>query len=69
MPTWIVIILVVAVIGGIIGFLASDKDSKAEGAVAGAAYGAIGCGHILLELFLWGAGIILLLQLFAAIFD
>lgn len=68
MPTWIIIILVVAAIGGIIGFIGSEDGSRKEGAVAGAAYGAIGCGQVLLHLFLWGLGILVVLKLFGAIF-
>lgn len=63
MPTWLIIILVVAAIGGIIGFIGSE-----EGAATGAVYGAIGYGHILLKLFLWGLGIFVILELFMAIF-
>lgn len=68
MPTWIIIILVVAVIGGIIGFIGSEDGSRKEGAVAGAIYGAVGCGQVLLRLFLWGLGIIVVLKIFGAIF-
>ncbi len=68
MPTWIIIILVVALIGGIIGFIGSEDGSRKEGAAAGAVYGAIGCGQVLLHLFLWGLGILLVLKLFGAIF-
>lgn len=68
MPTWIIIILVVAAIGGIIGFIGSEDGSRKEGAAVGAVYGAIGCGQILLHLFLLGLGIIVVLKLFGAIF-
>ncbi len=68
MPTWIIIILIVAAIGAVIGFVGSEDGSRREGAAAGAIYGAVGCGHVLLRLFLWGAGIFILLKLFGAIF-
>lgn len=68
MPTWIIIILVVAAIGGIIGFFGSEDGSRKEGAATGAIYGAIGCGQILLRIFLWGLGILVVLKLFGAIF-
>ena len=68
MPTWLIIILVVAAIGAIIGFLGSDEGNRTEGAIQGAIGGAIGCGHILLRLFLWGLGIAVLIWLFGAIF-
>ena len=68
MPTWLIIILVVAAIGGVIGFLSSDDGSGGEGAAPGAIMGAVGCGHVLFELFLWGLGIALVIWLFGAIF-
>ena len=68
MPTWLIIILVVAAIGGIIGFIGSEDGSRKEGAATGAIFGAVGCGQVLLQLFLWGLGIVLLFRLFAWIF-
>ena len=68
MPTWLVIILVVAVIGAAFGYFTSDDGHRGEGAAQGAFMGAVGCGHILLQLFLWGLGIALLIWLFGAIF-
>ena len=41
MPTWLIIILVVAAIGGVIGFLSSEDGNRGEGA----AQGAILLGH------------------------
>ena len=54
MPTWLVIILVVAAIGGIIGYFAGDKNDKGSSAVTGAVGGAMGCGYLLLQIFLFG---------------
>lgn len=68
MPTWIIIILVVAAIGGIIGFIGSEDGSRKDGALKGSIYGAIGCGQVLLRLFVIGAVIIIILRLFGAIF-
>lgn len=68
MPTWIIIILAVAGIGAFLGFIGSEDGSRKEGAAAGALYGAIGCGQVLLHIFLWGLGIILVLELFGSIF-
>ena len=68
MPTWLIIILAVAVIGGIIGFLSNEDGNRASGAIEGALGGAMGCGYLLLQLFLWGAGIFFLIWLFGAIF-
>lgn len=68
MPTWLIIILVVAALGGIIGFFGSEDRQRGEGAAQGAIMGAVGCGHVLFELFLWGLGIALVVWLFGAIF-
>lgn len=68
MPTWLIIILIVALIGAAIGFFSSNDGERAEGAVQGAIGGAVGCGYLLFQLFLWGLGIALLIWLFGAIF-
>ena len=68
MPTWLIIILVVAAIGAVIGFLGNEKGERTEGAVQGALGSAMGCGYLLLQLFLWGLGLSVLIWLFKAIF-
>lgn len=68
MPTWLIIILIVAAIGAVIGFMSSDSGNRGEGAISGAIGGAMGCGYVLLHLFLWGLGIFFLIWLFGAIF-
>lgn len=68
MPTWLIIILIVAAIGAAIGFFGNEKGECAEGAVQGALGSAMGCGYLLLQLFLWGLGIMVLIWLFGAIF-
>jgi len=47
--TWLWVILIVAAIGGIIGFLSSGKG---EDAVAGAATAGIGCASVIFQIFL-----------------
>ena len=68
MPTWLIIILVVAAIGGLIGFFGSEDGKRGEGATQGAIMGAMGCGQLLLQLLLWGLGVMFLIWLFGAIF-
>ena len=68
MPNWLLIIIIVAIIGGIIGFFTSSDGNKAEGAAQGAIGGAIGCGYVLFQLLLWAAGIALAVWLFGSIF-
>ncbi|MDO9154644.1 MAG: hypothetical protein Q7U47_13235 [Paludibacter sp.] len=45
--TWLWVILIVAAIGGIIGYLSSGKK---EDAVSGAVGAGIGCGYIILQI-------------------
>lgn len=68
MPTWLIIILVVAAIGAVIGFLGSENGERGSGAAQGALGGAMGCGYLLLQLFLWGAGIAFMIWIFKLIF-
>ncbi len=55
--TWLWVIIVVVVIGAIIGLVASKRGEEKEGAAAGALMGALGCGGIILEIFLAILGI------------
>lgn len=41
MPTWIIIILVIAAIGGVIGFLSSEDGQRGESTAQGAMMGDI----------------------------
>ena len=68
MPTWLIIILIVAAAGAVLGFISNEKGERTEGAVQCAIGGAMGCGYLLLELFIWGLGISVLIWLFKAIF-
>lgn len=73
MPNWLVIILVVAVIGGIIGFIGGaidDKEGSAvEGAVAGCLGGGGGCAILLFYILLYGTMFYLVIKLFLWIFE
>jgi hypothetical protein len=68
MPTWLIIIIIVAAIGGFLGFVFSNDGERGEGAAKGAAVGAMGCGYALFQLFIWGIGIYILIWLFDCIF-
>jgi hypothetical protein len=65
---WIVLLIIAIVIGAIIGALSSDKGESGAGAVSGAIVGGMGCGYILLQIFLWGLGIFFMIWLFGALF-
>lgn len=66
---WLVVIIVVAVIGGIIGFLGSNDGERGMGALEGAATGAVGCGVIIFHLFLAAIGIGLFFLLISWLFS
>lgn len=68
MPTWLIILIIVAIIGAIFGYASSDDGNRGEGAANGALSAATGCGYILLQIFLWGLGIAIVIWLFSAIF-
>ena len=58
--TWLWVILIVAAIGGIIGYFSSGKG---EDAVAGAATAGFGCAYIIFQIFISILGIFLLFKL------
>lgn len=66
MPTWLIVIIVVAAICGIIGFIASGGEG--EGFLAGAISGGAGCGAIILKLFIYGMIILGIIKLFIWLF-
>jgi len=62
--TWLWVILIVAAIGGIIGYFSSDsKDDRGANALGGAIAGATGCGYLILQIFLaiLGIGVLFLI--------
>jgi len=61
---WLWVILIVAVIGGIIGFLGSDRDEdRGANALGGALAGGLGCGYIILQIFLVILGFFILFKI------
>lgn len=65
---WIWVIIAFAVIGAIIGFLGSDKDSKGEDAVGGAMAGGCAGGYCLLQIAIGALGIFFIIWLFGLLF-
>lgn len=65
---WIWIIIIAIIIGAILGALNSDDGEKGAGAFSGAIAGEMGCGYILFHIFLWGAGILIILWLLSNLF-
>lgn len=65
---WLVVIIVVAIIGGIIGFFSSKDGERGEGAAAGAGAAAFGCGYLIFRLFLAAIGLALFLGLIGWLF-
>lgn len=66
--TWLIIIIVIAIITGIIGALNSEDGEKGEGFFSGALAGAMGCGYVILQIFLAVVGLILLFKFFGFLF-
>ncbi len=50
---WWVVILVVAIIGGIIGLLTSEEGERGAGFLTGLFGAGAGCGYIILQIFLF----------------
>jgi hypothetical protein len=50
--TWLWVIIVVAIIGGVWGLLSSKDDEKGEGCISGFFGAGMGCGYIILQIFL-----------------
>lgn len=65
---WLIIIIVVAIIGGIIGSLSSKDGEKGEGFFSGALAGGMGCGYVIFQILLAVGGLILLFKIFGLLF-
>ncbi|MBR4219181.1 MAG: hypothetical protein IKR71_09105 [Bacteroidales bacterium] len=64
--TWLIVIIVVAIIGGIIGWIATD--GSADGFKFGALQAGAGCAGVILRIFLWGIAIMAIIALFSWLF-
>ena len=53
---------------GAIGYFSSKDGERGENASAGALAGAMGCGYVIFQIFLWGLGIFLVIKLFGWLF-
>lgn len=42
--TWLIVIIIAAVVCGLFGFLSGEDGNRGESAATGAAAGAVGCG-------------------------
>ena len=68
MPNWLAIILIIAIVGGIIGFFSGNEGERGASAFAGALSGALGCGFLIFQVFLFGLSIVALVALFGFLF-
>lgn len=66
--TWLWVILIVAVIGGIVGYFSSNSD-RIKNAKEGFLAGGLGCGYIILQIFLAILGIYLLFRIGSCLFS
>lgn len=65
---WLTILIIAIIVGAIWGFLSSDDGERGAGALGGAIAGGIGCGHVLLRIFIFGIIILAFFWLFGALF-
>ena len=65
---WIWVIIIAIIIGAIGGALTSKDGKKSQCAFAGAVTRGMGCGYVLIQIFIFGIGIMILFWLFRALF-
>ena len=65
---WLWIIIIVMVIGGIIGAIGSGDDDKGSGCLGGALTAGVGCGYVLVQIFIAGLVIVGIIWLWSALF-
>jgi hypothetical protein len=65
---WFTILIIAIIIGAAIGFFSSNDGERGAGAAGGALAGGMGCGYVLLQIFLAGLGILFLIWLFRVLF-
>ena len=65
---WLTVLIIAIIIGAAWGFLSSKDGERGAGAIGGAIAGGIGCGQVLLQIFLWGLGILFCIWLFRFLF-
>lgn len=65
---WWKLLIAAIIIGAVIGFINSKDGERKEGAVSGAVASGMGCGYILIQVFLAGLGILFVIWLFGLLF-
>ena len=65
---WLTILIIAIIIGGLWGYFSSDEGERTGGAIGGAVTGGMGCAYVLLQIFIWGLGIIFMIWLFGTLF-
>ncbi|MBQ9884047.1 MAG: hypothetical protein IJM43_06285 [Bacteroidaceae bacterium] len=65
---WFTLLIIAIIIGAIVGFFSSKDGERGEGAIGGAVAGGMGCGYILIRIFIFGIIILGALWLFGALF-
>ncbi|MBR6803781.1 MAG: hypothetical protein IKM57_02585 [Paludibacteraceae bacterium] len=65
--TWLIVIIVVAIIGGIIGAMSSEDGI--EGFLGGSTAAGFGCGYVIFQIFIGLLGLFLLFKLGSWLFS
>lgn len=68
--TWLWVILIVAAISGIIGYISTeDKRDRGETGLGCALTGGMGCGYIIFQIFLFLVGLFILFKIGSWLFS
>ncbi|MBQ6277897.1 MAG: hypothetical protein IJK62_14470 [Bacteroidales bacterium] len=67
--TWLWVIIVIALIGGVIGFLISNDGERGSGFLGGFLTAGVGCGTIVFKIFIAVGLLLLTIKLFIWLFS